>query len=1509
MNARNIASISALTPTQEGILFHAIADDNRAAYHSQFSARIDGDLDAARWRAAWDRVIARHDVLRTLFTWEGRDKPLQIVRERVETPWQTLDWSATSTDEHPAMLDALLQRDRDLGFQLDRAPLLRLILIRLGPERQRFVLTFHHLILDGWSMRLLLDEAQHIYTSADALPGHAPSFTRFVEWLAARDTSGDEAWWRERLSSFDTPTFPQVHDGTATDNVSHHVVTRRLDRSEADTLRRVAREQRVTPSSVVAAAWALLLARYAGTDDVVFGTTVAGRPPELGDVEHMAGMFINTLPLRIQTDANATVADLLQSVQHAQAEQRDMEASALSVTQRASGVTDGEPLFESILVFENFPAAAALEARNIALSIDHFVEYSHFPLAILAVPDDPFDLIGISDPEHLGVPGLTDLMDNLRHTLRSLLANPGARLTDVSTLASEQSLNVLETLNDTEVATPESTTLWHQTAAHAEASPEAVALIDAGGATTYRELMRRANAVSAALLEANIVPGDPVLIVGPRGAAAVSAIVGVHGAGGAYVPIAADAPTARVTRIVAELTSSGRTVHAIVAGEHSATLPADVQHVDMAHVETITRAIAGPNLSSAAYYMFTSGSTGTPKGVEVSQKNLFHSVHARDGYYDAPPATFALLSSLATDSSVAGLFWTLGRGGTLLLPAERSEQDIAGLIGFLDSHNASHLLTVPSLYAVILEHAGMHGLPMLNVAIVAGEACPESLVEAHHRAAPKRQLHNEYGPTETTVWCTSARLEPNRPVSIGRPLVNTKVYVLDAHQQPLPVGVAGELYVGGPQVATGYVGDTQRTAAQFVRSPFAADERLYRTGDRVRWRRDGTLQFVGRVDEQIKVRGYRVEPGEIEARLCEREGVREAVVLLHSATPNAPLTAFVVGTSTLDAASLRRALAEDLPGYMVPQHIHLLDAMPRTAAGKADRRALSTQPVTIATPVQAESTRPATDAERTLADIWRDVLGVDSVGLHDDFFALGGDSLLSIRVLARAGKAGLRIAAADFFAWPTVAGQAAHADQSGARRISQKPVVGAQPLMPIQHWFFDHIRSGRQHWNLSYLFEAGASLALADVQRAVAAVLTTHDSLRSGFEQHDGRWHCRLHAPQEFDVVSQLDLRQCEADRLDGAITGAADTLNAAFDLATPPLLRVCLIDMPQGQPQRVLIVVHHLIVDAESWRILIEDLELALGQTLEDQPIALPAKTDALTTFSKRLIAWSQEDSFADIALQWQTRLAQPAPDLAPDESSDTFTEAQTREHVIALSEDDTSALLASTSESRATTLELLLAGVASALGQHLDAPRVRLEMEGHGREAQFEDLDISRTVGWMTTAFPITIEADGAWQDASGVLRQVKNSLREIPQRGLSYGVIMAGHGESAAAKGVREQRRSRVLFNFLGQRETDTPSRLLQLVDERCGQARSGDAPRAYLLEMNAVIYAGQLTISMAYPAPAVATNTIEQLGQSIHSTLRALAGNSADTVVPQDFPLANLDQQGLSDLSDLLDELDD
>ena len=560
----------------------------------------------------------------------------------------------------------------------------------------------------------------------------------------------------------------------------------------------------------------------------------------------------------------------------------------------------------------------------------------------------------------------------------------------------------------------------------------------------------------------------------------------------------------------------------------------------------------------------------------------------------------------------------------------------------------------------------------------------------------------------------------------------------------------------------------------------------------------------------------------------------------------------------------------------------------------------------------SSSAAPVSNAERALHGIWSEVLGVDKIGVHDDFFDLGGDSLLSIRILARAGKANIRLSPQDFFDYPTIAGQARRAKLAQTPRIAQTAVTGSLPLMPCQHWFFAAIPAASAQWNLSYRFNVNQQLRLVTLQRAFAAVLKTHDALRSEFIQRDGTWHVSMTKPKEMDVVSELDLTTTDDTAVDRAVRAQADQMNQSFDLGAAPLLRACLVRTASAQPDQLVLVIHHLIVDAESWNIIVQDLTLALTQIMSSQAPDLPAKTDSLKTWSTHLATMEADGKF-DAAAQYYAQALSPLPvELSPTSGSvapEHNTEGQVANLEVMMPAAQTTTFIDAVRDARSSTFEALLCAVACALGERTQDSAVRLEVEGHGRDACLGELDVSRTVGWLTSVYPVVIRPEQPWSDVSSALRATKTALRDVPDKGLSYDVLRYGTSQSDAALALRRVPDAAVLLNFLGQRNVNNDGHLLELCDERCGQARSPDAPRPYLLEINTWLQEDQLTMNLAWPRSAFSSEQMQAFADAVLQTLRALGGDTQGTAVPQDFPLADLDQKGLDDLSAILDILDD
>lgn len=889
---KNVSDIYPLTPTQAGILYHTLRSPQEDIYFQQIGCTLHGDIDIDKFKQAWAEVVARHPALRTIFLWEGVDEPLQLVRETVTVPWEILDWRAIPPTEQADKLATLNREYRARGFDLARAPILKMILIQLAEDHFRFVWNFHHLLTDGWSTHLVLYEALGTYEALRRNEQYdvsaARPFRDHIDWLMRQDNEKADRFWREQLAGFAAPTAIRVDTPNLSATVQHGEEFLTLDTNTLTALKALARQQRLTLSTLINGAWSILLSRYSGENDILFGTTLSGRPAELHGVERMVGMFINTLPLRVHVMEEEYLLLWLQNMQAKQVEIRQYEYSSLARVQRLSGLDAGQSLFESIVVFENYPVQEAGE-RSFHVEDIHYREQSNYPLALLVIPEESLQLLMIYDRNRFGAETIRRMLVHLKTILQGMVSNPDQRLGDLPLMDAIEYEQLVIEWNQTEVDTGPVICMHDRITAVAREGPAKTAVTARDGALTYAELDQRANQLARHLIRRGVQPGSPVGLHVERSTAMMVGILGILKAGCAYVPLDPTYPAQRIGFVLNDTQAP-----LVVTQPHLAAplgLPEDRTVIlDQNWLQIASEPINSPEImvhpTDTAYIIYTSGSTGNPKGVTVTHQNLFYSNAARSVYYQEKVGNYLLLSPFAFDSSVAGIFWTLTDGGTLIFPAPGDERDIARLSGLIKQHQVTHTLALPSLYRLILEYAPAGSLDSLRAVIVAGEACPPDLARYHYSRLPDAVLYNEYGPTEASVWSSVYRLEPGidqKIVPIGRPIANYKAYILDLRRKPVPVGVPGELVIGGPGIVPGYWNRPDLTEDRFSQNPFG-DGRVYRTGDRVRWQPDGNIEFLGRVDNQVKIRGHRIELEEIEAALLDHPGVAQAVVLVQGDT-------------------------------------------------------------------------------------------------------------------------------------------------------------------------------------------------------------------------------------------------------------------------------------------------------------------------------------------------------------------------------------------------------------------------------------------------------------------------------------------------------------------------------------------------------------------------------------------------------------------------------------------------
>jgi len=1094
---------------QEGLLFHALLAPESAVYFEQVSCRLNGLEHAPKFRRAWQQVVDRHSSLRTCFHWKNQKRPLQIARQHSELPWTEYDWRAIESDERQERLKALAEEDRRSGFDLAKAPLMRCTLIRLDDTDYHFLWSHHHLILDGWSASLVVKEVFNIYealcTGETLRVPAPPAFRDYIAWLAKRDPSHDEAFWRENLSGFSEPTrIAGTHRGRALDEPEAEYDERELRLSPDVTamLQQLAAQHRLTLNCMVQGAWALLLSRIGVGRDVVFGSTVSGRPPELSGVESMVGVFINALPVRVRVPSTVRLLPWLQGLMAEQIEREQHAYRSLAEIQSFSNIRPGDPLFETLVIFENYPlrdSAGTFEIDELRL-----FRRANYPLTLVVVPETCLHLAISFDTSRHESETIERILSRLRLLLEQFAANPDQQLCEFALLTSKDRQQ-LAAWNDTFATSPADKTIHEVFADWALRTPDATALVLGQQSLTYRELDARSNQLARSLREIGVGPETLVGICVERSLEMVIAVLGVLKAGGAYLPLDPDYPADRLAFMIEDaaipVLITQQSVEDRIPSVWAQIVLIDADWPNIAsHSAVPLVCTASPE--NLAYVIYTSGSTGKPKGVQVTHRGLCNLAEAHRLLF-APLAGAHVLqfASLSFDASIWEIVMAFGCGAALHLGTADSLLPGPALAHELDRHAITHVTLPPSA----LEMLPVQSLPALHTLIVAGEACSPELVA---RWSPGRRFVNAYGPTESTV-CATAWIcdEEQQSPPIGHPLINTRAYILDRDQNPLPIGVVGELHVGGVNLARGYQRRPALTAERFIPDAVSGQPgaRLYDTGDLARFRPDGAIVFLGRSDHQVKIRGHRIELGEIEAALAQVPGVKQSVVVARPDASGAnSLVAYIVGNaSTTDPAALRRHLQSQLPYYMIPGVFIALESLPLSPNGKVDRNALPA--LEASGRVGTRAFRPPRDAvEQKLVGIWQDVLDVRPIGVEDDFFLLGGHSLLAVRLMAWIEQQfGRHLPMATLFKGPTIAQLAAilrresepHAWSSlvavqsagTARPIFFVPGGGGNVfyLYPLAH----HLGLGRPFYGLQARGLDGLSAVHSSVEEMASAYL------------------------------------------------------------------------------------------------------------------------------------------------------------------------------------------------------------------------------------------------------------------------------------------------------------------------------------------------------------------------------------------------------------------------------------
>ncbi len=1499
---RPVTSDLPLSAAQQRMWFLWKLEPAGSVYHLAGMLRLRGLVDDGALQRTFDALVERHESLRTTFHQQG-EHAVQRIHPANSLPIATSDLRDTDPAQRDTQVQSLVDAEAQAPFDLEQGPLLRVRLLRLADDDHILLVTMHHIVSDGWSMNVIIDEFARLYAGfVSGQPARlAPLPIQYADyaawqkqWLEAGELERQLRYWKSHLADDGTVVLELPTDRPRPAVPSHRggAVSFALDAELSSKLRTLARSADTTLFTVLLAAFQVLLYRYTGQRDLRVGVPVANR--NRVETEGVVGFFVNTQVLRTEIEGSmafdAVLARARESVLQAQAHQELPFEQLVEALQPERNLSHN-PLFQVMLNHQRRDLRALDRLPGLVLEkVERTANAAKVDLALDTQEDQHGVLSGVFGYaadlfEH-------DTVERLqRHfvgVLKQVVARPEVRIGELNLLDMDEQ-GQWRDWNTPDRRFSAAQPVHVAIARQAAQRPDAIAVHCGERTVSYGELEFAATRLAYALHAAGAGPETVVGVVLDRSPDLIVRLLATLKAGAAYLPLDPELPHARIEQLLQDAGVKLVLTSRVLSGRVETALPIIVME-DIGEPAPMPLPAIDPR--QLAYLIYTSGSTGTPKGVAVEHGPLAMHCHATVEQYGMGPDDRELhFLSFSFDGAHERWLVPLMAGAQLVLRDDTlwSAEQTLEAIAREGITNAGF----PPAYLLRLADAATKPVP-LRLLSFGGEAMSR---EAFARIRQKFQagtLINGYGPTEAVVtplaWVGQHDTDcPSAYVPIGRPVGERTAYVLDADLNPVPVGVAGELYIGGLGLARGYVGRPGLTAERFVPDPFTTGARMYRTGDLVRRCRDGSIEYVGRLDHQVKIRGYRIELGEIEARLRAHAAVREAVVLAHDGQGGKQLVAYIVARQDASGISgeLRTYLEGCLPTYMVPAHILVIDRLPVTTNGKLDRRALP-EPVWEAKDYIA----PRNDIETLLAQVWQDVLAVERVGIADNFFALGGDSILSIQAVSRARRVGLRFTPKDLFLHQTVQALAQVASRDDAPQVIDETPAGEVPLLPIQQAFFETPMPQRHHWNQSVLLRPRAPLDHDALRQALQGVTRHHDALRLRYRQSEGAWRQHYAEPVEDELLWQEDVAEREA------IDEHCNRAQQSLDLQQGPLLRALHLRLADGS-ERLLLAVHHLVIDGVSWRVLLEDLQQAYRLACNGLPSSLPPKTASYKAWTQALAAYANSDDLVRQVDYWR---AQQGPEIPCDRAVDGDRIADAATLTLQLSPAHTQRLLKQAPAAYRTQInDLLLSALAQAVGHWAGVDRAAIFLEGHGREALFENLDISRTVGWFTSLFPVVLPVR---DDTRSSIKAVKETLRGIPHHGIGYG-LLRHLGPQAIRNELAALRSPRITFNYLGQLDANVgEAALFDRATESPGRSVSPEAPLGNWITINGQVNGGVLSLAVTFSTVRYRHETIAALVQAYREALEATIdhclGVPPGALTPSDVPLAGLTQDQLDRL---------
>ncbi len=1458
LRAYEVQDYYSLTSGQKRLLVLQEMEPSATVYNMPFVVRLLGAVDRLRLERAMARLVHRHDSLRTSFHMMGEDA-IQRVARHVDFYVEYFD-VRDSVDSEAAAVEVVKQFVRP--FNPAVAPLIRAGLIQVDENDVLLMVDMHHMVGDGQSHAVLLREFAVLYNGGE-LPELELQYRDYAQWLAGEAglrhiKKQEEFWLREFAEPAPVLDLPLDFSRPPMQSFDGSMETVVLGPELTEAIRRLARQRGGTVFMTVLALFYVLLCKLSSQEDIVVGTPVLGR--RRPDLEAIIGMFVNTLPLRDFPVGDKSFSQFLDEVKgHTLSAFENQECPFEDLVDKVTAARDisRNPLFD--VMFSFYTAEASVENNRSPIPGVTVVPFqlesatSKFDLSLYAEENE--DRIACSFEYCTRLFSAATVRRFAAYFMNiavSAVKDPGQNISNLEWLPLEEKELILELFNRTAVQHPDGTSIQRFFLDAAGAHPARTALRFGDATVSYGCLRRRSLCMARQLKAMGCGSASLVGIMMDRCLEMIVAILAVLSAGGAYVPIDPSIPEERKRYILKDSALGVLLEKEAIMENSGLDFP---EEADRQFNEA-----SAP--TDPSYCIYTSGSTGRPKGVLVEHRSVVNILQTLQVRYPlGEDDCYLLKTPVVFDVSVTELFgWFIGGGALCILPPG-DEKDPDAIVQAIGRYRVSHINFVPSMFSAFLEmmdQAAVAELSSLRYCFLAGEALPASTVKAFRASGIGARLENIYGPTEATVYAAGYSLEDwtGGDVPIGKPLDNMRIRILDRYGRLRGITMNGELFIAGTGLARGYLNRVELTHEAFGVDCSADGERLYRSGDLARWRPDGHIEYLGRVDHQVKIRGNRIELGEIESALLEHPAVFEVVAAaIEEETGNKCLAAYVRGFPDEGGSELEEYLRRRLPSYMIPAYFVAMEEFPRNAAGKIDR--LRLPPATeMKRAISGETVEPATPLEKVLAEAWGDVLGRDSIGVTDNFFALGGDSIKTIQIAGRVRSKGYRMAMADIFRNPTIR-QLALTVKEISRVPSQKPVIGPCPLTPIQSQFFQSGREELHYYNQAVMLRSERRLGEEMVHAVFEALQNHHDALRMTFHREEGRivQFCRGPGmPVSLEVFDFTGLPEAGEK-----VTTAAAGIQGKIDLENGPLMRLGLFRLDDGD--RLLVAVHHLVIDGVSWRILFEDIDALSRQFQKGQSLELPLKSDSFKYWGEALARYAGTESFKSEVPYWRGLESRDVGVIRRDVEAGPNLVADGALATMSLSAEETALLLAPAHEAFNTEIEdILVTALGLAIRESFGCPRVLLALEGHGREEVLDDVDVARTVGWFTSLYPVALDL-GESSDPGICVKTVKETLRAIPRKGIGYGVLRY-LAPAELREGMEFVLRPQVIFNYLGQFDADVRKMTeLGIAAESPGPVASPDGVRLYDLDLSGMISGECLSVTVSYNRTHFRQATVE------------------------------------------------